>query len=128
MKTINKRDIKSMVKKFGLSEEETREVEILSEYINEEEDDSCVAINSPLRSGASYESERVALCALIVYFGKRVNRSNILQETAWKLSRILKCNSYTLGLWIKKISKDDDRFGKFVEYADLSGLKYLKIK
>ena len=35
-KTIYKKDIKAMVKKFGLDEFEAREVEVMAEFINEE--------------------------------------------------------------------------------------------
>ena len=43
-KTIYKKDIKAMVKKFSLDEFEAREVEIMAECINEEKGEICDAI------------------------------------------------------------------------------------
>lgn len=88
MKTIYKKDIKAMVKKFGLDEFEAREVEIMAESINEE---------------------------------------NKLQETTWKLAKLLKCSSYHLQQWFKGFACNKNRFGQFVECSDTYGLNYLEI-
>lgn len=126
-KTIYKKDIKAMVKKFGLDEYEAREVEIMAECINEEKGEICDAIQSPLLYGTVCETEMSAVSALIVYFGKKVNEDNKLQETTWKLSKLLKCSSYNLQQWFKGFACNKNRFGQFVECSDTYGLNYLEI-
>lgn len=126
-KAIYKKDIKAMVKKFGLDEFEAREVEIMAESINEEKGGICDAIQSPLLYGTYCKTEMSAVCALIVYFGKKVNDDNKLQETTWKLSKLLKCSSYHLQQWFKGLARNKNRFGKFVECSDTYGLNYLEI-
>lgn len=51
MKTIYKKDIKAIIKKFNLDEFEAREVELMAESINEEKGEICDAIQSPLLYG-----------------------------------------------------------------------------
>nr|DAR22077.1 MAG TPA: hypothetical protein [Caudoviricetes sp.] len=126
-KAIYKKDIKAMVKKFGLDEFEAREVEIMAESINEEKGGICDAIQSPLLYGTSCKTEMSAVSALIVYFGKKVNEDNKLQETTWKLSKLLKCSSYNLQQWFKGFACNKNRFGQFVECSDTYGLNYLEI-
>ncbi len=126
-KTIYKKDIKAMVKKFGLDEFEAREVEVMAEFINEEKGEICKAIQSPLLYGTSCKTEMSAVSALIVYFGKKVNNDNKLQETTWKLSKLLKCSSYHLQQWFKGFACNKNRFGQFVECSDIYGLNYLEI-
>jgi hypothetical protein len=126
-KTIYKKDIKAMVKKFGLDEFEAREVEVMAEFINEEKGEICKAIQSPLLYGTSCKTEMSAVSALIVYFGKKVNNDNKLQETTWKLSKLLKCSSYNLQQWFKGFACNKNRFGQFVECSDTYGLNYLEI-
>lgn len=126
-KTIYKKDIKAMVKKFGLDEFEAREVEVMAEFINEEKGKICKAIQSPLLYGTSCKTEMSAVSALIVYFGKKVNDDNKLQETTWKLSKLLKCSSYNLQQWFKGFACNKNRFGQFVECSDTYGLNYLEI-
>ena len=126
-KTIYKKDIKAMVKKFGLDEFEAREVEIMAESINEEKGGICDAIQSPLLYGTSCKTEMSAVSALIVYFGKKVNEDNKLQETTWKLSKLLKCSYYNLQQWFKGFACNKNRFGQFVECSDTYGLNYLEI-
>lgn len=126
-KAIYKKDIKAMVKKFGLDEFEAREVEIMAESINEEKGGICDAIQSPLLYGTSCKTEMSAVSALIVYFGKKVNDDNKLQETTWKLSKLLKCSSYNLQQWFKGFACNKNRFGQFVECSDTYGLNYLEI-
>lgn len=125
-KTIYKKDIKAMVKKFSLDEYEAREVEIMAECINEEKGEICKAIQSPLLYGTC-KTEMSAVSALLVYFGKKVNEGNKLQETTWKLSKLLKCSSYHLQQWFKGFACNKNRFGKFVECSDTYGLNYLEI-
>lgn len=127
MKTIYKKDIKAMVKKFGLDEFEAREVEIMAESINEEKGEICDAIQSPLLYGTSCKTEMSAVSALIVYFGKKVNEENKLQETTWKLAKLLKCSSYHLQQWFKGFACNKNCFGQFVECSDTYGLNYLEI-
>ena len=126
-KTIYKKDIKAMVKKFGLDEFEAREVEVMAEFINEEKGEICKAIQSPLLYGTSCKTEMSAVSALIVYFGKKVNNDNKLQETTWKLSKLLKCSSYNLQQWFKGFACNKNRFGQFVECSNTFGLNYLEI-
>lgn len=126
-KTIYKKDIKAMVKKFGLDEFEAREFEVMAEFINEEKGEICKAIQSPLLYGTSCKTEMSAVSALIVYFGKKVNEDNKLQETTWKLSKLLKCSSYHLQQWFKGFAYNKNRFGQFVECSDTYGLNYLEI-
>lgn len=126
-KAIYKKDIKAMVKKIGLDEFEAREVEIMAESINEEKGGICDAIQSPLLYGTSCKTEMSAVSALIVYFGKKVNEDNKLQETTWKLSKLLKCSSYNLQQWFKGFACNKNRFGQFVECSDTYGLNYLEI-
>lgn len=126
-KTIYKKDIKAMVKKFGLDEYEAREVEIMAECINEEKGEICDAIQSPLLYGTVCKTEMSAVSALLVYFGNKVNEDNKLQETTWKLSKLLKCGSYHLQQWFKGFARNKNRFGKFVECSDTYGLNYLEI-
>lgn len=126
-KAIYKKDIKAMVKKFGLDEFEAREVEIMAESINEEKGGICDAIQSPLLYGTSCKTEMSAVSALLVYFGKKVNEDNKLQETTWKLSKLLKCSSYNLQQWFKGFACNKNRFGQFVECSDTYGLNYLEI-
>lgn len=116
-----------MVKKFGLDEFEAREVEVMAEFINEEKGEICKAIQSPLLYGTSCKTEMSAVSALIVYFGKKVNNDNKLQETTWKLSKLLKCSSYNLQQWFKGFACNKNRFGQFVECSDTYGLNYLEI-
>lgn len=116
-----------MVKKFGLDEFEAREVEVMAEFINEEKGEICKAIQSPLLYGTVCETEMSAVSALLVYFGKKVNEDNKLQETTWKLSKLLKCSSYHLQQWFKGFACNKNRFGQFVECSDTYGLNYLEI-
>ena len=126
-KTIYKKDIKAMVKKFSLDEFEAREVEIMAECINEEKGEICDAIQSPLLYGTVCKTEMSAVSALLVYFGNKVNEDNKLQETTWKLSKLLKCSSYHLQQWLKVVACNKNRFGQFVECSDTYGLNYLEI-
>lgn len=99
----------------------------MAESINEEKGGICDAIQSPLLYGTSCKTEMSAVSALIVYFGKKVNEDNKLQETTWKLSKLLKCSSYNLQQWFKGFACNKNRFGKFVECSDTYGLNYLEI-
>lgn len=127
MKTVYKKDIRSMIKKFQLDEFEAREVELMAESINEEKGEICDAIQSPLLYGTCCKTELSAVSALIVYFGKKVNEDNKLHETPWKLAKLLKCSSYHLQQWFKGFACNKNRFGQFVECSDIYGLNYLEI-
>lgn len=127
MKTVYIKDIKAMIKKFELDEFEARELEIISELINEEEYEICDAIQSPLLYGTTCKTELSAVSALIVYFGKKVNEDNKLHETTWKLAKLLKCSSYHLQQWFKGFACNKNRFGQFVECSNTFGLNYLEI-
>lgn len=126
-KAIYMKDIKAMIKKFNLDEFEALDVAFIADSINNEKGEICDAIQSPLLHGTFCKTEMSAVSALIVYFGKRVNEDNKLQETAWKLSKLLKCSSYNLQQWFKGFACNKNRFGQFVECSDTYGLNYLEI-
>lgn len=126
-KAIYKKDIKAMIKKFNLDEFEALDVAFIADSINNEKGEICDAIQSPLLYGTSCKTEMSAVSALIVYFGKKVNEDNKLQETTWKLSKLLKCSSYNLQQWFKGFACNKNRFGQFVECSDTYGLNYLEI-
>lgn len=126
-KAIYMKDIKAMIKKFNLDEFEALDVAFIADSINNEKGEICDAIQSPLLYGTSCKTEMSAVSALIVYFGKKVNEENKLQETTWKLAKLLKCSSYNLQQWFKGFACNKNRFGQFVECSDTYGLNYLEI-
>lgn len=126
-KAIYMKDIKAMIKKFNLDEFEALDVAFIADSINNEKGEICDAIQSPLLHGTFCKTEMSAVSALIVYFGKKVNNDNKLQETTWKLSKLLKCSSYNLQQWFKGFACNKNRFGQFVECSDTYGLNYLEI-
>lgn len=131
MKAIYAKDIKAMVKKFNLTEDESDYLNDIAEAINKERTDLCEDIQMTLLYGSYSKSKRNAIRALLVYFGAKAQKENELywklDRTCWEISKVLKCGSYQVMQWIKGIACTKDRFGKFVECSDTFGLNYLEI-
>ena len=131
MKQIYSKDIKAMVKKFNLTEDEEGYLKDIADAINKERTDICDEIQMPLLYGEEVASKRNAIKVLLVYFGAKVQKEydlrNALDETCWVIGKVLKCGSYQVMRWMKGMSANKDRFGKFVECSDTFGLNYLEI-
>lgn len=131
MKAIYAKDIKAMVKKFNLTEDESEYLNDIAEAINKERTKICEEIQMTLLYGSWAKAKRNAICALLVYFGAKLQRENdlhnALDKTARKIAEVLKCGSYQVLQWLKGIATHNDRFGKFVECSDTFGLNYLEI-
>lgn len=131
MKTIYAKDIKAMVKKFGLTEDESWYLKNISNSINSERTDICEDIQYTLLYGSSDKDKTNAINAMLVYFAAKVQKENDLHmkldETIWRLGKALKCGSYQVMQWLKGISCTKDRFGKFVECSDRFDLNYIEI-
>lgn len=132
MKAIYAKDIKAMVKKFNLTEDESEYLNDIADDINNERTEICENIQSILLYGSMIEEKRSAIRALLVYFGAKAQKENDLRmkldKTCWEIARVLKCGSYQVMQWIKGIAIYNDRFGKFVECSDTYGLNYLEIE
>lgn len=131
MKTIYAKDIKAMVKKFNLNEDESWYLNDIASEINRSKK-VCVELSELLIYGSSNKDKTNAINALLVFFGAKVQKENDLRmklnETVWKISEVLKGNSYEIGRWLKNISMIKDRFGKYVECSTTYGLNYLEIE
>ena len=131
MKAIYAKDIKAMVKKFNLTEDETYWLKDIAESINKERTETCYDIQSVLLYGTRINEIRAAVNSLLVYFGSKVQKENDtrmkLDVTTWKIGEVLKCGSYQVMQWMKGLAFNKDRFGKFVECSDTFGLNYLEI-
>jgi len=131
MKAIYAKDIKAMVKKFNLTEDESEYLTDIAEAINKERTDICEEIQRVLLYGSWAKAKRDAIRAMLVYFGAKAQKENdlrnALDKTTWEIARVLKCGSYQVMQWLKGIAITKDRFGKFVECSDTFGLNYLEI-
>lgn len=131
MKAIYAKDIKAMVKKFNLTDDESEYLNDIAEAINKERTEICEDIQSVLLYGSMIDEKRSAIRALLVYFGAKAQKENDLRmkldKTTWAIAKALKCGSYQVMQWLKGIAINKDRFGKFVEYSDTFGLNYLEI-
>lgn len=131
MKAIYAKDIKAMVKKFNLTEDESEYLTDIAEAINKERTDICEEIQMTLLYGSWAKAKRDAIRAMLVYFGAKAQKENdlrnALDKTTWEIARVLKCGSYQVMQWLKGIAITKDRFGKFVECSDTFGLNYLEI-
>lgn len=131
MKSIYSKDIKAITKKFDLSEDESEQLKYIAESINQERTPICYDVQSVLLRGTSFDDVRVAIISLLLYFGNKVQKENDirfhLDLTTWKLSEILKCSAYHIGLWFQGSPLWEKRFRKFVECSDTFGLNYLEI-
>lgn len=131
MKTIYAKDIKAMVKKFNLTEDESEYLTDIAEAINKERTEICGEIQMTLLYSSYSKAKRNAIRALLVYFGAKAQKENELyrklDRTCWEIAKVLKCGSYQVMQWMKGIACTKDRFGKFVECSDTFGLNYLEI-
>lgn len=131
MKAIYAKDIKAMVKKFNLTEDESDYLNDIAEAINKERTEICDDIQRVLLYGSMIDEKRSAIRALLVYFGAKAQKENDLRmkfdRTTWAIAKVLKCGSYQVMQWLKGIAIHKDRFGKFVECSDTFGLNYLEI-
>lgn len=131
MKAIYAKDIKAMVKKFNLTEDESEYLNDIAEAINKERTEICEDIQSVLLYGSMIDEKRSAIRALLVYFGAKAQKENDLRmkldKTTWAIAKVLKCGSYQVMQWLKGIAINKDHFGKFVECSDTFGLNYLEI-
>lgn len=131
MKAIYAKDIKAMVKKFNLTEDESEYLNDIAEAINKERTEICEEIQMTLLYGSWAQARNNAIRALLVYFGAKTQKENdlrmALDKTTWEIAKVLKCGSYQVMQWIKGIACTKDRFGKFVECSDTFGLNYLEI-
>lgn len=131
MKAIYAKDIKAMVKKFNLTEDESEYLNDIAEAINKERTEICEKIQMTLLYGSWAQARDNAIRALLVYFGAKAQKENdlrmALDKTTWEIAKVLKCGSYQVMQWLKGIAIHKDRFGKFVECSDTFGLNYLEI-
>lgn len=131
MKAIYAKDIKAMVKKFNLTEDESEYLNDIAEAINKERTEICEEIQMTLLYGSWAQARDNAIRALLVYFGAKTQKENdlrmALDKTTWEIAKVLKCGSYQVMQWLKGIAIHKDRFGKFVECSDTFGLNYLEI-
>ncbi len=131
MKAIYAKDIKAMVKKFNLTEDESEYLSDIAEAINKERTEICEEIQMTLLYGSWAQARDNAIRALLVYFGAKAQKENdlrmALDKTTWEIAKVLKCGSYQVMQWLKGIAIHKDRFGKFVECSDTFGLNYLEI-
>lgn len=131
MKAIYAKDIKAMVKKFNLTEDESEYLNDIAEAINKERTEICEEIQMTLLYGSWAQARNNAIRALLVYFGAKAQKENdlrmALDKTTWEIAKVLKCGSYQVMQWLKGIAIHKDRFGKFVECSDSFGLNYLEI-
>lgn len=131
MKAIYAKDIKAMVKKFNLTEDESECLSDIAEAINKERTEICEEIQMTLLYGSWAQARNNAIRALLVYFGAKAQKENdlrmALDKTTWEIAKVLKCGSYQVMQWLKGIAIHKDRFGKFVECSDTFGLNYLEI-
>lgn len=131
MKAIYAKDIKAMVKKFNLTEDESEYLNDIAEAINKERTEICEEIQMTLLYGSWAQARDNAIRALLVYFGAKIQKENDLRmkldRTTWEIAKVLKCCSYQVMQWLKGIAIHKDRFGKFVECSDTFGLNYLEI-
>lgn len=131
MKAIYAKDIKAMVKKFNLTEDESEYLNDIAEAINKERTEICEEIQMTLLYGSWAQARNNAIRALLVYFGAKAQKENdlrmALDKTTWEIAKVLKCGSYQVMQWLKGIAIHKDRFGKFVECSDTFGLNYLEL-
>ena len=125
MKAIYAKDIKAMVKKFNLTEDESEYLNDIAEAINKERTEICEEIQMTLLYGSWAQARDNAIRALLVYFGAKAQKENdlrmALDKTTWEIAKVLKCGSYQVMQWLKGIAIHKDRFGKFVECSDTFG-------
>lgn len=129
MKAIKAADIKAMVKKFNLSEEEEFALKLIAGEINVETDPNYNNFQMLLLNADRATIAGTACKALLVYFGGKAQKGGCtrFRETTWAVAETLKCGAYQVGQWLKGISYNKDRFGKHVECYTQFGQNYLEI-
>ena len=100
MKTIYATDIKAMVRKFSLTEDEGWYVNNIAHLVNQENTDTCPSIQETLEHGSWAESRDNAIKAMICYFGAKAQKENDLHNAFDRTSRAvagkLKCSAYDI--------------------------------
>lgn len=94
MKAIYAKDIKAMVKKFNLTEDESEYLNDIAEAINKERTEICEEIQMTLLYGSWAQARDNAIRALLVYFGAKAQKENekaSLYNELWN-----KANNYAL--------------------------------
>lgn len=132
MKTIYATDIKAMVRKFSLTEDEEWYVNNIAHLVNQENTAICPSIQETLEHGSWAESRDNAIKAMICYFGAKAQKENDLHNAFDRTSRViagkLKCSAYDIRRWIMGMAYNGrSRFGRFIECRDVCGRNYLKI-
>ncbi len=129
MKAIKAADIKAMVKKFNLNEEEEFALKLIAKEINVETDPNYNNFQLLLLNADCATIAGTAVKALLVYFGGKAQKGGCtrFRETTWAVAEVLKCGAYQVGQWLKGISYNKDRFGKHVECCTQFGQNYLEI-
>lgn len=74
MKAIYAKDIKAMVKKFNLTEDESEYLNDIAEAINKERTEICEEIQMTLLYGSWAQARDNAIRALLVYFGAKAQK------------------------------------------------------
>ena len=131
MKAIKAADIRAMVKKFNLNEEEEFALKLIAEEINIETDPNYNNFQLLLLNTDCATIAGTAVKALLVYFSGKAQKGGDIRfrfrETTWAVAETLKCGAYQVGQWLKGISYNKDRFGKHVECCTQFGQNYLEI-
>ena len=100
MKAIYAKDIKAMVKKFNLTDDESEYLNDIAEAINKERTEICEDIQSVLLYGSMIDEKRSVIRALLVYFGAKAQKENDLSmkldKTTWAIAKVLKCELYNV--------------------------------
>lgn len=108
MKAIYAKDIKAMVKKFNLTEDESWYLNDIADGINKERTEICFDIQDILLYGTSISEKRNAINSLLVYFGSKVQKENDtrmkLDVTTRLIANALKCGSYQVMQWMKGLA------------------------
>lgn len=128
-KVIKVQDIRNMVKKFNLNEDEQFELEDMASDINSEKGDIAVDVHATFYFDTRNKAREAAAFALIIYFGKKAQEEigTYLNETTWEIGRLLKVGSYQLRRWFFS-AHFYPRFAKYVNISDTFGLNYLEIE
>ena len=91
MKAIYAKDIKAMVKKFNLTEDESEYLNDIAEAINKERTEICEEIQMTLLYGSWAQARDNAIRALLVYFGAKAQKENDLpmklDRTTWEIAK-----------------------------------------
>lgn len=128
-KVIKVQDIRNMVKKFNLNEDEQFELEDMASDINSEKNEIAPYVHSTFLYGTEIKERNAAAHALILYFGKKAQETIgfKLNEITWTVGDVLKIGSYQVRQWFFGMHFNP-RFAKYVNISDTFGLNYLEIE